>query len=41
MRAFIAACRIAGIIAVTAAAVLDTSVQLPTSVAFTEPGVRV
>jgi hypothetical protein len=41
MRAFIAACLIAVIIAVTAAAVLVSFVQQPTSVALTEPGVRV
>jgi hypothetical protein len=41
MRAFIAACLVAGIIGRHGAAVLDTFVQQPTSVAFTQPGVRV
>jgi hypothetical protein len=41
MREFIAACLVAGIIAVAAAAVLDNFVQQPSSVAFTEPSARI
>jgi hypothetical protein len=41
MRVFIAACFVAGIIAVGATAILDKCVQEPVSVAFAEPGTRV
>ena len=41
MRSFIAACLIAGIIAVGSATVLDYFVQQPASVAFAEPSARV
>ena len=41
MRVFIAACLLAGVIAVGAAAILDNFVQEPASVAFAEPGTRV
>ena len=41
MRAFIAACFVAGVIAVGAAAILDNFVQEPVSVAFAEPTARV
>jgi hypothetical protein len=41
MRAFIAACFVAGVIAVGAAAILDHFVQEPVSVAFAEPSARV
>ena len=40
MRAFIAACVVAGVIAIGAAAFLDGFVQEPVSKAFAEPGVR-
>jgi hypothetical protein len=40
MRAFIAACFVAGLIAVGAAVILDQSVQQPVSVAFAEPSAR-
>jgi hypothetical protein len=41
MRPFIAACLVAVIIALGAAAVLDNFVQQSASAAFTEPGVRI
>jgi hypothetical protein len=41
MRMFIAACFVAGIIAVGAAAVLDNLVQEPASMAFAEPSARI
>jgi hypothetical protein len=40
MRAFIAACFVAGVIAGGAAVILDNFMQEPASVAFAEPGVR-
>lgn len=41
MRAFIAACLVAGVIAAGAAVVLDSFVQEPVSVAFAEPSARI
>ena len=41
MRVFIAACVVAGVIAVGAAVVLDSLVQEPASAAFTEPSARI
>jgi hypothetical protein len=41
MRAFIAACFVAGVVAVGAAAILNYFVQEPVSVAFAEPSARV
>jgi hypothetical protein len=41
MRAFIAACVVAGVVAVGAAAILDTFVQEPVSVALAEPTARI
>jgi hypothetical protein len=41
MRAFIAACFVAVIVALGAAAVLDKFVQQSSSAAFSEPGVRI
>jgi hypothetical protein len=41
MREFIAACLVAGIIAVGAAAILESFVQEPSSAAFTEPSARI
>ena len=41
MRAFIAACLVAGVITVGAAVVLDSFVQEPVSVAFAEPSARI
>jgi hypothetical protein len=41
MRAFIAACFVAGVIAVSAVAILDNFAQEPVSVAFAEPSARV
>jgi hypothetical protein len=41
MREFIAACLVAGIIAVAAAAVLENFVQEPSSAAFAEASVRI
>ena len=40
MRAFVASCFVAAIIAVGAAGILENFVQKPASVAFAEPGVR-
>ena len=40
MRAFVAACFVAAVIAVCAAAILDNFLQEPASVAFAEPGAR-
>lgn len=40
MRAFIAACFVAALVAAGAAAVLDHFVQQPVSVAFAEPSAR-
>jgi hypothetical protein len=40
MRVFIAACVVAGVIAIGAAATLDNFVQEPASAAFTESSVR-
>lgn len=41
MRAFIAACLAAGVIATGSAVVLDSFVQEPVSVAFAEPSARI
>jgi hypothetical protein len=41
MREFIAACLVAGIMAVAAAVVLDNFAQQPSSVAFAEPSARI
>ena len=41
MRTFIAACFVAALIALSAAAVLDNFVQQSSSAAFSEPGVRI
>ena len=41
MRAFIAACLVAGIIAAGAAVVIASFVQEPVSVAFAEPSARI
>jgi hypothetical protein len=41
MRAFIVACVVAGIIAVSAAAILDNFVQESASAAFAEPRARI
>ena len=41
MRAFIAACLVAGITAAVSAVVLDSFVQEPVSVAFAEPSARI
>jgi hypothetical protein len=41
MRIFIAACVVAGVIAVGLAAILDDFVQEPSSAAFAQPGTRV
>jgi hypothetical protein len=41
MRVLIAACIVAGVIAVGAAAILDNLVQEPAAVAFAEPSARV
>jgi hypothetical protein len=41
MRVFIAACLVAGVIAVGAAVVLDKFVQESSSAAFTEPSARI
>jgi hypothetical protein len=40
MRAFIAACLVAGVIAGGAAVILDNFLQEPASVAFAEPSAR-
>jgi hypothetical protein len=40
MRAFVAACLVATVIAVGAAAILDSFVQEPVSVALAEPSAR-
>jgi hypothetical protein len=40
MRPFIAACCVAGLIAVSAAVILDHFLQEPASAAFAEPGTR-
>jgi hypothetical protein len=40
MRAFVAACFVAAVIAAGAAGILGNFVQEPTSLAFAEPGVR-
>lgn len=40
MRAFVAACFVAAVIAVGAAAIIDNSVQEPASVAFAEQSAR-
>jgi hypothetical protein len=41
MRAFIIACVVAGVIAVSAAAILDNCVQETAKVAFAEPSARI
>jgi hypothetical protein len=41
MRVFIVACFVVGIVAIGAAAALDSFVQESSAAAFTEPGVRV
>jgi len=41
MRIFFAACLVAGVIAVGAAAILNTWVQEPASAAFAEPSARI
>lgn len=41
MRPFLAACLVAGLIAVSAAAILDYLVQQPASAAFAEPSARI
>jgi hypothetical protein len=40
MRAFIVACVVAGVIAVSAAAILDNFIQQTAKAAFAEPSVR-
>jgi hypothetical protein len=40
MRVFVVACIVAGVIAVSAAAILDNFVQETAKVAFAEPSVR-
>jgi hypothetical protein len=40
MRALVAACLVAAVVAVGAAAILDNFVQQPVSVAFAEPSAR-
>ena len=41
MRAFIAACAVAGVVAVGAAAILDNFVQQTARAAFAEPSARI
>jgi hypothetical protein len=41
MRAFVAACLVAAVLAVALAVILDNFVQEPVSVAFAEPSARV